>query len=140
MTEYAVVTGASTGLGKCIAMELAKRKINTLLTALPGENLSEVCEACRKEGTQSEYFEFDMTDKAALVDFAKTVNEKYDVFILVNNAGLGGKIAGDGRLPVGDRGLNSGGGDYGLIHPDGDDAITSKPCSRFCKFVLSTVL
>lgn len=90
MTEYAVVTGASTGLGKCIAMELAKRKINTLLTALPGENLSEVCEACRKEGTQSEYFEFDMTDKAALVDFAKTVNEKYDVFILVNNAGLGG--------------------------------------------------
>ena len=37
-------------MGKCIAMELAKRKINTLLTALPGENLSEVCEACRKEG------------------------------------------------------------------------------------------
>lgn len=90
MSKYAVVTGASSGLGKCIALELAKRKINTLLTALPGENLPKVCEACRREGTLSECFEFDMTDKPALVDFARTVNEKYDIFILVNNAGLGG--------------------------------------------------
>ena len=90
MAKYAVVTGASTGLGRCIALELAKLKINTLLTALPGENLEAVCQACRAEGTSSEFFEFDMTDKEALTDFAGTVNEKYDVFVLVNNAGLGG--------------------------------------------------
>lgn len=90
MSKYAVVTGASTGLGRCIALELAKRKINTLLTALPGENLAEVCSACRAEGTASEYFEFDMADKEALIDFARMVNGKYDVFVLVNNAGLGG--------------------------------------------------
>lgn len=90
MSEYAVVTGASTGLGRCIALELARKKINTILTALPGENLSDVCRACREEGTLSEYFEFDITDKQALMDFAGIVNEKYDVFVLVNNAGLGG--------------------------------------------------
>ena len=90
MSRYAVVTGASTGLGRCIALELAKRHIDTLLAALPGENLRDVCLACRDYGTSSEYYEFDLTDKAALVEFAKDVNEKYDVFMLVNNAGLGG--------------------------------------------------
>ena len=86
--RYAVVTGASTGLGRCIALELAKRKINTILTALPGENLAAVSETCREMG--SEYFEFDMSDKSALSDFAGTVNGRYEVFALVNNAGLGG--------------------------------------------------
>ncbi len=90
MSKYAVVTGASTGLGRCIALELAKRKINTVLASLPGENLAEVCQACRNEGTLSDYFEFDITDKQALYDFAAAVNSRYDVFVLVNNAGLGG--------------------------------------------------
>ena len=88
--RYAVVTGASTGLGRCIALELAKRKINTILTALPGENLAAVSETCREMGTESEYFEFDMSDKSALSDFAGTINGRYEVFALVNNAGLGG--------------------------------------------------
>lgn len=90
MAKYAVVTGASTGLGKCIALELADRHINTILAALPGEGLTEVCDACRAAGTSSECFEFDITDKDALRDFARKVNEKYEVFILVNNAGVGG--------------------------------------------------
>lgn len=90
MSQYAVVTGASTGLGKCIALELAERKINTLLVALPGEGLENVCSRCREAGTLSEYFEFDLTDKEALKNFMAGINAKYDVFMLVNNAGLGG--------------------------------------------------
>lgn len=90
MSKFAVVTGASTGLGRCIALELARKKINTLLVALPGEGLSSVCEQCRSHGTESEYFEFDMTDRKVLTDFAAEVNGKYDVYILVNNAGTGG--------------------------------------------------
>ena len=90
MVKYAVVTGASTGLGRCIALELAGRKINTILAALPGEGLPEVCKACRDAGTLSEYFELDLADKEALKDFACKVNEKFEVNILVNNAGLGG--------------------------------------------------
>ena len=100
MAKYAVVTGASSGLGRCIALELAGKQINTILTALPGENLAEVCEACRKTGTLSEYFEFDMTDKAALAAFAATVNSGYDVFALVNNAGTGGSRR-FGEVPLG---------------------------------------
>ena len=65
MSKYAVVTGASTGLGRCIALELAGRGINTVLTALPGEGLPDVCQACRDAGTKSHGFEFDITDKTA---------------------------------------------------------------------------
>lgn len=36
MNEFAVVTGASSGLGRCFAIELARRGINTILVALPG--------------------------------------------------------------------------------------------------------
>lgn len=98
-SKYAVVTGASTGLGRCIAIELAKRKINTILTALPGENLEETSRICRSFGTESEFFEFDMTDKTALVEFAWKVNGKYDVYILVNNAGTGGSRRFD-EVPI----------------------------------------
>lgn len=99
MSKYAVVTGASTGLGRCIALELAGRGINTVLTALPGEGLPDVCQACRDAGTESHGFEFDITDKTALTDFVKKVNAEYDVFILVNNAGVGGsKRYGDATM------------------------------------------
>ena len=38
--NYALITGASQGLGKEIAMALARRQINVLLVALPGEGLA----------------------------------------------------------------------------------------------------
>jgi short-subunit dehydrogenase len=37
--EFALVTGASKGLGKAFAFELSKRKINTILIGLPDEGL-----------------------------------------------------------------------------------------------------
>ena len=50
-------------------------------------------------GTESHGFEFDITDKTALTDFVKKVNAEYDVFILVNNAGVGGsKRFGDASM------------------------------------------
>lgn len=35
MTQYALVTGARKGLGKAFAIELSKRKINTILVGSP---------------------------------------------------------------------------------------------------------
>ncbi len=87
---YAVVTGASTGLGRCLAIELAGRGINTILVALPGEGLMEVRDKCRKMGTKSECFELDLTDKNRIMELAEEINSKYRVNILLNNAGYGG--------------------------------------------------
>jgi hypothetical protein len=40
---YALVTGASRGLGREFALELARRKINVLAVALPDDGLPELC-------------------------------------------------------------------------------------------------
>ncbi|WP_262483513.1 SDR family NAD(P)-dependent oxidoreductase [Chryseobacterium sp. P1-3] len=40
--SYAVVTGASQGLGKAFAENLARKKINVILVSLPHQNLKNV--------------------------------------------------------------------------------------------------
>ena len=91
MKKYALITGASQGLGKCFACELAGRNIHTILVSLPGENLSELNnEIIEKYNTDSQYYETDLSKIENVVALAKDVNEKYGVFMLINNAGIGG--------------------------------------------------
>jgi len=42
MKPYSIITGASEGLGKAFSMELAKRKHNLVLVALPSSGLSDL--------------------------------------------------------------------------------------------------
>lgn len=86
--EYAVVTGASSGLGKAIALELASRHVNTILIARRG--VREVSRMCIEKGAESVFYETDLTDEAALLDMVRDINGKYRVAVLVNNAGVGG--------------------------------------------------
>lgn len=46
---YAVITGASRGLGKAFAIECAKRNMNLVLIALPGEGLHQTADAISKQ-------------------------------------------------------------------------------------------
>lgn len=87
--SYAVITGASRGLGRSFALNLASRGINTLLVALPGENVEAVSEKCREQGTISHSFEADLTVESELERVAAAITG-YDISILVNNAGIGG--------------------------------------------------
>ncbi|ASB48881.1 SDR family NAD(P)-dependent oxidoreductase [Alkalitalea saponilacus] len=87
---YALITGASQGLGKYLAIELSERKYNTILVALPKENIHEVADLCRKNGTKSVIYEIDLTNKQNILQLTHWVNDNYDLSILVNNAGLGG--------------------------------------------------
>lgn len=87
---YALVTGASHGLGRSYAIELAKRGINTVLVALPGQNLAAVAAECRRHGVRSEYIETDLCVKENVVAMAREVNDRFPISILINNAGRGG--------------------------------------------------
>lgn len=88
--KYAVITGASHGLGKAFAFELAKRKTNVILLSLPGEGLKELCEALTMKGIEAHYYETDLTEKTNIENAAAWINKQFDVFMLINNAGLGG--------------------------------------------------
>lgn len=88
---YAIVTGAAKGLGNAFAVELSKRKFNTILVDLPGTGLIKFCKDLKDNyGTDSIWFETDLTLKKNITDLAGEVNKKYDVFMLINNAGAGG--------------------------------------------------
>jgi hypothetical protein len=89
--SYAIVTGASQGLGRAIAEECAGRGLNLALVALPGTGLPEVAEIIRMIYHVSvEIWELDLTEPEGprcIADWA--VEHGVRVELLVNNAGTG---------------------------------------------------
>lgn len=88
---YAIITGASKGIGKYIAMELAKRKFNVLLVARSAEQLQTVAtEIQTTYGVQADALPMDVTTPDAAAKLLQYCQQKnYAVSVLVNNAGYG---------------------------------------------------
>lgn len=91
MKKWAIITGASSGIGKALTFEFAKNGYNLLLTARNEESLRKVAEVCRAQyGIETEIIVADLADSVSTDKLAKEIsNAKYD--ILVNNAGFGVK-------------------------------------------------
>src|SRR5512138_1161571 len=71
---FTLITGASCGLGKELAIECARRGRNLLLVALPGRNLDLLCRQLEKEfGILAHAFETDLTEKYAVQELAGKV-------------------------------------------------------------------
>ena len=88
--RYAVVTGASRGLGREIALELARRGISTLLVSSTDAVHRVKDEIVDAYHIDCQSFIVDLTDEAAVREWAESISSKYPVFMLVNNVGTGG--------------------------------------------------
>jgi uncharacterized protein len=88
---YALITGASKGIGKAIAEELAARKFNLLLVARSQELLQEAAkDIIGKYKVQADYLSIDLSSpNAAQQVFKWCAENNYSIEILVNNAGYG---------------------------------------------------
>ena len=96
MGKFAVITGAAGGLGKAFSFELGKNGYDTILIDLPNKKLNEVCDSIETEyNTKSLFYETDLTKIENIVNTSSIINEKYNVNILINNAGVGGTKAFD---------------------------------------------
>jgi hypothetical protein len=88
---YALITGASKGIGLAIANELARRKFDLLLVARSESLLQEIAgQLASEHGIKTDFMAVDLVETgAAQRIFDWTQQKKYGVQMLVNNAGYG---------------------------------------------------
>lgn len=100
--EYIIVTGASEGFGRALAIECATRGFNVILVALPGTELRELAAHIQRHFNVSAlYFEHDLSKKEECYRLFKHIHEKkLSIQGLINNAGLGGTHLFEDRDPV----------------------------------------
>ncbi len=89
--NYAIVTGASSGLGKALAEALARRGHNILVVSLPGTGLPEQADAlAARYDISVRFIEADLMRAEAPGEIWRFVaDQNLDVDILINNAGIG---------------------------------------------------
>src|SRR5690349_19212828 len=87
--QNAVVTGASQGLGKAIAMALAAAGARVACIARSADKLADTVSAITAAGGQAEAFPCDVKESAAVDALIDGLAEKWGkVDILVNDAGV----------------------------------------------------
>jgi len=86
----AIVTGASSGIGRAIALELAREGTRLVVSARRTDRLAEVAEAIRAVGGEVEMVVGDVTDPAVRQGLVEAARNRYGgLDVLVNNAGMG---------------------------------------------------
>lgn len=89
--QWALVTGASSGIGVDIARDLAGRGMNLILVARRQQRLDELATELRRDfSVQAETDACDLQEEGVVAAlFERTVARGRDVAVLVNNAGFG---------------------------------------------------
>ena len=70
------ITGASSGIGRAVAIELSGKKCHLILSSRKKVELDEVAEICRKNGSTAVVIPFDLADPLSIAAAAKIVLEK----------------------------------------------------------------
>ena len=85
-----LVTGAGSGIGRATALLCARRGARLAICDLSEAGLKETAEAARELGAEVLAQTVDVTDPAAMDEFAEAVHAQFDtVDLLINNAGIG---------------------------------------------------
>jgi NAD(P)-dependent dehydrogenase (short-subunit alcohol dehydrogenase family) len=87
--RIALITGASKGLGKAMALALAEAGARLILVSRNLEQLNETAAAVRTLGAEAAVFQADVTDEQQIARVEKGVTEQFGKLqILINNAGI----------------------------------------------------
>jgi len=87
--KTAVITGASRGLGRAMAVALAESGVRLALAARDEAKLAEVAAAVRDIGAEAECYRVDVTSEADVLELEPQVRQRFGrAQILINNAGV----------------------------------------------------
>jgi hypothetical protein len=89
--KWTIVTGASSGIGKALALEFASHGFNILLIARNQAALTEVAAECARNGAvETEIIAADLSDAGSLERLNSALASSSRLYeVLVNNAGFG---------------------------------------------------
>lgn len=84
-----VVTGAGSGIGRELAIELAHLGADLAISDLNEDTLKETTELVSREGINVHSHQLDVSDKESVLAYANLVQEHFDqINVIINNAGV----------------------------------------------------
>ena len=87
--KQALVTGAASGIGRAIALELAREGVDLLVVDINTERMTETVAACRQLGAQATGQYCDVSHPGAISVIIDALLDRWGgVDLLVNNAGI----------------------------------------------------
>lgn len=87
--KVAVITGAGSGIGRALAVELAGRGATLAVSDVDAVRVAETAALCEKAGATAKSYELDVADRAAVLAHADEVAAEFGgAAIVVNNAGV----------------------------------------------------
>lgn len=98
----AVVTGAGSGLGRALALDLAARGAEVVISDINSSSAEESAELCRKKGAQVEVIPCDVTKRDAVFALVDETEKRLGgIDFIANNAGV--SVAGPfEQIPIED--------------------------------------
>jgi len=98
--KVAIVTGAGRGIGRGIALALAKEGANVVIVDVLEEHAAQVAKEVTDFGVDAVGLKVDVADKEAVHNLVKIVLNRFNrIDILVNNAGISPKKSGR-KVPI----------------------------------------
>ena len=87
--EVAVVTGAGSGIGRALALDLARAGARVEVSDVRADAAEETATRLRELGAWAKAAELDVTDRAEVEGYARRVEDEHGrVDLVINNAGL----------------------------------------------------
>ena len=98
-----LITGASSGIGKALAVGYACPEITLHLCGRNAERLNEVAMLCQEKGAKVFTYLFDTTDEKSASQAIHKANKNSPLDLVIANAGVSGGVLGTDETPVSTR-------------------------------------
>ncbi len=99
--KVAIVTGAASGIGKAIALLLAKEGASVVLSDISEKNGNAAVEEIISAGSEAIFVKADSSSPEDNENLVKQALDKFGTLdVAVNNAGIGGALGATGEYPI----------------------------------------